>query len=220
MFIIKFFWHLLPVGIRLTLSPLPFQLKSAVKHQVGKLQARRFSGRVVKLHLGSGDTIKPGYVNVDNCFKGCLMLDLREKLPFANESVSDIYSEHFWEHLPERCGRQLFQEAFRVLIPGGKISTGVPDGKILLDSYANKLPVDQFRLTDPTDLPVVPTRMQIVNQLFRRFNHQYIYDFETMEKILREIGFEKISQRSFDASSDSPHRREWTLYVDAYKPEK
>ena len=39
-----------------------------------------------------------------------------------------------------------------------------------------------------------------------------------MVKVLREIGFEKISQRAFDPASDSTHRREWTLYVDAYKP--
>lgn len=212
--------HLFPNGIRLTLSPLLFQIKSAVKHQWAKIEALKYKKMVIRLHLGSGNILKTGYVNVDNCNKGCLPLDLRERLPFADESVLDIYSEHLWEHLPERYATQLFKEAFRVLVPGGKISTGVPDGQILLESYVNKLPVEEFKLIDSTDLPAQPTRMQIVNQLFRRFNHQYMYDFETMEKTLKEIGFENVCRRAFNPESDSEHRRDWTLYVDADKPNK
>lgn len=200
------------------MSPLSFQIKSAIRHQWAKIEALKYRKMIIKLHLGSGNVLKQGYVNVDNSNKGCLALDLRETLPFADKSVSDIYSEHLWEHLPEKYAIQLFEESFRVLVPGGKISTGVPDGQVLLESYVNKLPIEEFRLIDPTDLPAQPTRMQMVNQLFRRFNHQYIYDFETMEKTLKEIGFENISRRSFNQESDSEHRREWTLYVDAYKP--
>lgn len=209
----------MPNGLRNCLSHLPYEIKAIFKHQRGVRQAKKYRGSLVKLHLGSGSNLIPGYLNVDLDFKQCLQLDLREKLPFQEKSVSHIYSEHLWEHLLDQYAKQLFQECFRVLTAGGHFSVGVPDGEQSLKSYSAQLPVRNFKLADFEDLPFNPTRMQLVNQLFRRFGHHYIYDFETMAKMLKDAGFVNIQRRSFNPEIDSEHRREWTLYVDAYKPE-
>src|SRR5215472_7118013 len=52
-----------------------------------------------KLNLGCGPNLKPGWINIDLFDSHAdLQLDLREKWPFADASVSCIYSEHVFEH--------------------------------------------------------------------------------------------------------------------------
>ena len=107
-------------------------------------------------------------------------------------------------------------ESFRLLSSGGLFSVGVPDGQILLESYCNNAPIEDFKIK--ATLPENPTKMQHVNVLFRNFGHKYIYDYTTLEKVLSEVGFINIKRRNFNPSIDSEHRRDWTLYIDAYKP--
>ena len=143
---------------------------------------------------------------------------MREKLPFKPSSVSEIYSEHFLEHLSENYALQFIEESYRVLIPGGLFSVGVPDGEVLLESYVNDLKIDDYKILDLNKyLPINPSKMQVVNLMFRSFGHQYTYDYETMEKILISVGFQKINKREFNPLRDSNHRKDWTLYVDAFK---
>ncbi len=167
--------------------------------------------------MGCGLNIKKGWVNIDLFQKDCLNLDLRENLPFSDGIAEEIYSEHLLEHLrfPEHA-MTFLQESFRVLIPGGLFSLGVPDAQVLLKSYTNGCDVKEFRIR--ATLPENPTRMQLVNVMFKNFGHQYMYDQETLEKMLASVGFVNFSHRSFDPDRDSEHRRDWTLYVDTYKP--
>ena len=61
--------------------------------------------------------------------------------------------------------------------------------------------------------------MEALNWLFRQGGeHQFIYDFPSLEKMLRDAGFERIVRREFDPARDSESRQHETLYVDAYKP--
>jgi hypothetical protein len=50
--------------------------------------------RAAASNLGSGFHPKIDWVNVDLIDEADLQLDLRERLPFDDGSVSDIYSEH------------------------------------------------------------------------------------------------------------------------------
>src|SRR5262245_51873807 len=54
----------------------------------------------LRLNLAAGSHARPGWVNIDPFAPGAdLHLDLRRPLPFRDDSVSDIYMEHFFEHL-------------------------------------------------------------------------------------------------------------------------
>ncbi|NJO71918.1 MAG: hypothetical protein HC825_10060 [Oscillatoriales cyanobacterium RM1_1_9] len=57
------------------------------------------SGETIQLELGAGsEQCREGWTTVD-MFPGCdLQLDLREPLPFPDESISMIYSSHVLEH--------------------------------------------------------------------------------------------------------------------------
>ena len=209
----------MPNGLRNSLSPVIFEIKAVIKHSKGRREAKKYSGMLLKLNIGCGDNTKDDYVNIDYSCKKCLHLDLRESLPFDDQSVSIVYSEHFLEHLLEQYALQFLRESYRILIPGGLFSVGVPDGQVLLESYANGQEIKDFKILDLPDVfPGNPTRMQIVNLMFRGFGHKYMYDYETLQRILTSIGFTNIYKRSFDPSIDSEQRRDWTIYVDAYKP--
>ncbi len=55
---------------------------------------------MLKVHLGSGPLILPGWVNVDNLpYPGVdRVLDVTKGLPFKN--VDYVFAEHFIEHIP------------------------------------------------------------------------------------------------------------------------
>ncbi len=82
--------------------------------------------------------LKPGWVNI-NLFEETadLRLDLRELFPFPTASVMIIHSEHFLEHLdfPDEA-EHVFRESYRVLIPQGVFSLGIPEAGGLMVAYA------------------------------------------------------------------------------------
>jgi predicted SAM-dependent methyltransferase len=67
--------------------------------------------------------VKAGWINIDIDERADLQLDLRANLPFPDNSVSFIYSEHFFEHLEyPRDTSTFLKESLRVLIPKGSRS--------------------------------------------------------------------------------------------------
>lgn len=87
----------------------------------------------VRVHLGPGkDKYLPGWVNVDGNIVSAridLWADLRDALPFRDDSVDVFYSFHVIEHLPDRLLPAHFREMFRALRPGGGIRVGGPDAE-------------------------------------------------------------------------------------------
>jgi len=82
-----------------------------------------------KLHLGCGYVIKKGFINIDNnpdvnpdivCNLG------HEKLPFEDDSVNYVFSNHFFEHLDTDESIFLLDELYRVCKPGAVIKLVCP----------------------------------------------------------------------------------------------
>ena len=73
-----------------------------------------------KLNLGCGPNPKAGWINIDLFDSHAdLRLDLREKWPFADASISHIYSEHVFEHFElQQEVPHFLSESLRVLQPG------------------------------------------------------------------------------------------------------
>ena len=177
-----------------------------------------------RIQFGCGTNAKPGWINIDLLHRDA---DLREPLPFPDNSAVQIYSEHFFEHLayPDQVSR-LLKESLRVLQRGGLFGIAVPDTVWPLESYANKSE-EYFNYSYGQGfLPQwCHTRMDVINQHFRGFgaeggfgSHRYAYDIETLSYALQQAGFVRIIPRSYDPSLDSELRKRGTLYVDAYKP--
>jgi predicted SAM-dependent methyltransferase len=167
------------------------------------------------LHIGCGANVKPGWVNVD--FGADLSLDVRERLPFPDNSVTTIYSEHFFEHLSREDGQRFLLECARVLMPDGRLSIGVPDAALILRDYGDR---EKWQRTRDRYHPAeCRTPMHSVNYFFRQGEeHKYAYDEETLIEAMGAAGFVDVKRRPWDAALDLPERRDGTLYVDGSNP--
>ena len=82
-------------------------------------------GEPVKLNLGCGDKKYPGYVNVDLYGEPDRRCDLRVfPWPFETDSVDEVFSEHFLEHVDDY--EKTVLEMHRILKPGGVLHFKVP----------------------------------------------------------------------------------------------
>ena len=172
-----------------------------------------------RLHLGCGSNRKSGWVNVDLDQNADLRLDLRERLPFPDNCVSLIYSEHFLEHLSLQDGAQLLRECLRVLVPGGRMSVGVPNARLCMRDYVKGDREEWSKLRDRYHPKWCTTPMHSVNYFFRQNGeHKYAYDEETLTGLMTECGFSNLHTRPWDGALDLETRRHGSLYVDGEKP--
>jgi len=185
------------------------------------------------VNFGAGSSGKLGWVNVDGFQQPGItcLLDGRASMPFQDSSVRGFYSEHFFEHLryPEDAGHFL-KECHRVLQPGAVVRLIVPDGEAYLRAYC-ETGWDRLAATRPLDsLHNDPyghgyqTKMELVNEVFRQGGeHQFAYDYETLEMLIKEAGFTEVQRSNFgeslnpDLILDLPSRASESLYVEAKK---
>lgn len=83
---------------------------------------------IKKLNLGCGETKKEGYINIDNrpeC-EPDILRDITRGLPFDDESIDEIFSSHFMEHLGGEDVFFVINECWRVLKPNGILIIIVP----------------------------------------------------------------------------------------------
>lgn len=79
-----------------------------------------------KLLLGNGFKKMEGYITIDSDASTCpdYIRDLSKGLPFDDNSIDEIYSEHLLEHVQDI--KFLMEESYRVLKEGGRFIYVVP----------------------------------------------------------------------------------------------
>lgn len=91
------------------------------------------------VNLACGSTFVEGdpWINLDYAPSSAAVqsADLLAPLPFANESVTVMYSSHFLEHVPRPRVPGLLAECFRVLRPGGVLRLVMPDLEEMCREY-------------------------------------------------------------------------------------
>jgi predicted SAM-dependent methyltransferase len=138
----------------------------------------------VKLHLGCGAIIIPGWLNYDlDPGTGGIRRDLRKPFIEHDDSVDFIFNEHFLEHLTRDAGRFFLRECRRVLRPGGVLRIVTPD----LDKLARDYLKENIQCIPGTWTPATPCQM--MNEGMRLWGHEFLYDFQELAAVLREAGF-------------------------------
>lgn len=176
------------------------------------------------LNLGSGPRgiDDAHWVNVDGFLDRNVhfLLDFSRPLPFPDESFDGVFCEHVLEHFSIEDGQRLAREICRILRPGGCLRIVVPDAELILRRYFDA-PVEMVAKRGDGD----QSPMEVVNSYFRqRYEHQFLYDWATMERMLLGAGFARIfrvtsGQGQFCASIVlDDNKYEWeSLYVEVLK---
>ncbi|HEV2764311.1 MAG TPA: methyltransferase domain-containing protein [Pyrinomonadaceae bacterium] len=223
-------------------SPLQ-ALKRALVRAVGRERANRLSApyhdwaarrrslRTLRelpakdlcLNVGCGPNALPGWVNIDMARAPGVdvVWDLRNGLPFADESCAVVFGEHVVEHMPKEAAEFLAREARRVLQTGGVLRLSTPDAGRYLRSYAG----DREFLRHPSFGRPAETALERVNQMMREDGqHLWAYDAESLLLLLRKAGFSSAVEQRFGESLharlrgvDSEGRAFESLYVEAVK---
>lgn len=83
---------------------------------------------LLKLDLGSGKNKRAGFLGVDRrkFAETDVVADLTDPWPWADNSVEEINMSHVLEHFTGLERVHIFNEMYRVLIPGGKASIITP----------------------------------------------------------------------------------------------
>lgn len=148
-----------------------------------RLRSRRSTG-VRLIHLGSGSNYIEGMTNVEGNLlrKKDLWLDLRNPLPFANESAEFVYCSHTLEHLYPDEAVRLLKEVRRILTATGVARIAVPSMEFALD-------IASGRSTDLFPRSFKDPLAQAVNYLFCDGQHKYGYSQGLLEEFAEQAGF-------------------------------
>jgi len=94
----------------------------------------------IKLNLGCGKDKRNGYIDIDADpkTKPDFVLNLTQKLPYSDNSVSEIIMQDVLEHLTKEEGARLLKECGRVLISSGKITIRVPNIPAILKKFKSQ----------------------------------------------------------------------------------
>jgi len=138
-----------------------------------------------KVHLGCGKQILDGWINVDLIKDPNITYhDLRNPLPFDDNSIDFFFSEHFFEHLNKDDGIKLLSEIYRCLKPNGVSRITVPDLDLLVKCYND----NNINFFAPIGFRA-KTRCELINGGMRRWEHKYMYNKEELLLIHKECNF-------------------------------
>lgn len=151
----------------------------------------------MKLNLGCGLDRKPGWVNVDSekSYPVDVYHDLSQGIPVETGKADFIYTEHFIEHLNRPSGVAFLRECHRALRPGGVVRLSTPDLFYFTTLYRAAYQGDPNALNTWEIAKWVPkTPAQMMNEEFRMWGHQFIYDCPELLEVLGEAGFSQKSR--------------------------
>jgi len=158
---------------------------------------------LVKLNIGSYlDTFYYDWTNIDildlkdfaerQCYK-FLQQDITKGIPFEDNSVDIIMSNHFLEHLTRVEGQKFLEECYRVLKPKGIIRTSIPDTKLITQRYIDGKIMNYKYINLGVELATDDAEAYY-NLLLA--GHKTIYDEKGLSKMLGKVGFKDIKRCS------------------------
>lgn len=155
--------------------------------------------QIIKIHLGCGGRIFKDWLNCDINLQSDCYVDLNKKLPFKDNSVDYIYSEHVLEHFDYQKGKEIMQECYRILKQGGIVRTAMPN----LEFFTEGLNSEDFKYKEFSkwykenfkELKNLPDGMNsMLNFIIGCCGHKYVYTEETFQNLLNEINFKEIKR--------------------------
>jgi predicted SAM-dependent methyltransferase len=218
-----FFSHRTLAVARWDLGLLGVRLRAALTGQrtaIKRFVATRSSPVLLNLGSGPRGIDDAHWVNVDGAPDAGVrfLIDFQRPLPFDDAAFDGVFCEHVLEHFSQEDGERLASEVRRVLRPSGVFRVIVPDAELVLKRYFE---TPEALVADRGEGE--GTAMETVNSYFRqRYEHQFMYDWPTLEQTLRRAGFSRVVRSRFrEPTGCSPVRIDdekyafESLYVEA-----
>ncbi len=160
---------------------------------------------MLRLHVGCGKIILPGYINIDiQSNPGVdIVCDIRE-LPYPDNSVDLIYSCANIEHFGRHEWKSVLMHWFSKLKPGGTIRISTADFEAACERYQEKKNIEEL------------LGLIIGGQKDKYDCHGMIFDFNLMKAGLEEVGF--INIKKYDWQRTDVGKLKIDDYSQAYLP--
>jgi spore maturation protein CgeB/predicted SAM-dependent methyltransferase len=136
----------------------------------------------LKLHLGCGKNLLPGYVNIDKYNRQADRLLDVSQLDYPDGSVSEILTSHMIEHVPLSEFQAMLLEWKRALKPGGRLTIRCPNHELYMRMWLEG--DDTYRWG-----PGLNAILGIQNRGPGHFNRN-LFTVNRLEKLVRKAGFE------------------------------
>lgn len=161
---------------------------SSAGSMVDLLAVHRDDGRV-RLNLGCGAKIWPGFINVDldqnwSGLSPDVIADVTGPLPFPDGHADEVHAYHVLEHLPRWAVEDCLREWQRVLKPGGALVLELP----CLDKI---LGIFQQHISDGTPAPMQLTLYGLFGDPGYRDEamlHRWCYSKHELRKLMGQVG--------------------------------
>lgn len=171
------------------------------------------SHAVKKLQIVTGPTSLNDWLCTDIAplSDDVVYLDATRPFPFDSNTFDYIYCEHMIEHVSWQEGLLMLRECRRVLNAGGTIRIATPDLEVLIGLYRGDAGALGERYVKwITDRYLVDIHAYhptfVINNAFRNWGHQFLYDAESMKMAMQEAGFTNI-RRCLSGKSDDENLR-------------
>jgi predicted SAM-dependent methyltransferase len=167
------------------------------------------SHKIRKLQIGTGPTSLGDWLctDIDPVSDNVVYLDATRPFPFDSNTFDYVYCEHMIEHISWDEGLFMLRECRRVLVAGGTIRIATPDLEVLIGLYRR----NGGELADRyvkwiTNRYLAGIRVYnpsfVLNNAFRNWGHQFLYDGELMKMAMQEAGFTDIRRCLSGESKD------------------
>jgi predicted SAM-dependent methyltransferase len=138
-------------------------------------------------------------------------LDVTKRFPLPERAFDYVFSEHIIEHVSYLDGVSMLRECLRVLTPGGRIRIATPDLAVLIGLYARERTEMQERylrwICDHHLSGIGKCEpSMVINNAFRNWGHQFIYDYATIVDVLSDTGFSEVELCRVGDSKDAALR--------------
>jgi predicted SAM-dependent methyltransferase len=168
----------------------------------------------------------------ERCSDQITIHDARKKLPFADNSVDYIYSSHLIYLFSKTETTELLHECYRVLKNQGLIRLATTDLEKIANNYVKAVARvrDNFdkngSLASEVFLSFIfepgTTRSYMPFRQKPQWRRSWIYDYQSLARLLESCGFAKIKKRDYTVGEMPDinlldNRPDHSLYVEAKK---
>lgn len=154
----------------------------------------------LRLHLGAGNVRLPGYINADleKTPAVDVVADVRLLIGIVPDSVEVLYACNVLEHFQRFEYPLVLQRWYQVLKPGGILRLSVPDMEAICKYYVETGNLDDIY-------------MALYSGQQKPFSfHFWGWDYKTLERDLKLIGFQEVRRYDRD-KTDHAGVRDWSL---------